>query len=315
MKQARSNISITDRGCKRKARNSLAWLCGLMAVGGLRGVDAETLQSLRPVTAQTGYMVEVHTCPRADSGTDSLIQMELDIRDPEWNFRTLKGWTQDLTYKLSDGREYNDHERDRWDRYFFPESTPTAHIEGLWLLSNGRGNKPGWCWDRHYVTRIENGRSIWTWAFEEESPWIYGGWYGFNFTYGDVGRPIPANLQIPGGSGPDEPPKPAIYGSIKATASYDAPSQARCFDETFKLATTGELKRIMPAETLVGNGLKTCGYTTIFANVTPGSHRIERLSTSTDGSIVYGVVDCKTVTVTAGNQTTATIRPNWGCPQ
>ncbi len=165
--------------------------------------------------------------------------------------------------------------------------------------------------DSHYVTRIENGRSVWTWAFEEESPWIYGGWYSFNFTYGDVGRPIPPNLEIPGGAGPDKPP--AIYGSIKATASYDTFSHATCFDETFRLATTGESRRVMRMETPLGNGYKKCGYTTVFANVTPGSHRIERLSTNADGSIVYGVVDCKTVT--AGNQATATIRPNWGCPQ
>ncbi len=84
-----------------------------MAVATCGGVNARTMQSL-PVTEQTGYMVQVHTCPRADSGTDSLIQMELDIRDPEWNFRTLKGWTQDFTYKLSNGKEYNDHERNRW---------------------------------------------------------------------------------------------------------------------------------------------------------------------------------------------------------
>lgn len=312
MKQVRSNVGIADRGGKKKARNSLAWLCGLMALAPCGGVGAQTLQSLTR-TAQTGYMVEVHTCPKADSGTDSLIEMEVDIRDPDWNLRTLKGWTQDHTHKLSNGREYNDHERDKWDRYFFPESTPTAHIEGLWLRSDGEHNKPGWCWDSHYVTRIENGQSIWTWAYEEESPWIYGGWYNFNFTYGDVGRPIPANLRIPQGAGPDKPP--AIYGSIKATASYDTLSYATCFDETFRLATTGESKRVMRWETLVGNGYKKCDYTTIFDNVTPGSHRIERLSTSTDGSIVYGVVDCKTVTVTAGNQTTATIRPNWGCPQ
>lgn len=163
------------------------------------------------------------------------------------------------------------------------------------------------------MTRIENGQSIWTWAYEAESGWIYGGWYGFDFTYGDVGRPIPANLRIPGGGGPDYPP--ALYGSIKATTSWDGPVGSFCYDETFRLTTSGEKRRVMPSTTLKGNGQETCSFTTVFSNVSPGSHRIERLSTSSDGSIVYGVVDCKTVTVTAGNQATATIRPNWGCPQ
>lgn len=99
MKQL-SNLGITDRGGKKKARNPLAWLCGLMALAASGGVGATTLQQL-PKNQQTGYMVEVHTCLKADSGTDSLIEMELDIRDPNWNFRTLKGWTQDHTHKLS----------------------------------------------------------------------------------------------------------------------------------------------------------------------------------------------------------------------
>jgi len=263
-------------------------------------------QAALPATA-TGYVVEVHTCAKADSGTDSLIQMELDIWDPDWNFRTLGRWIQDHTHKLSDGREYNDHERDRLDSYFFPESTPTAHIEGLWLLSDGRGNKPGWCWDRHYVTRIENGQSIWTWAWEEESPWIYSGWHGFNFTYGDAGRSFAILPRTPGGMSQD--PMQPTYGSIKATAAYDTPSNATCFDETFRLTATGEQRRVMRMETLIGNGFKRCTYITVFSPVSPGSHRIERLSSF--GS----VVDCKNVAVMVGKQATATIVPGWGCPQ
>lgn len=268
---------------------------------------AHTDQAQALSATATGYMVEVHTCAKADSGTDSLIQMELDIRDAHWNFRTLGRWAQDHTYRLSNGSQYDDHERDRWDRYFFPESTPASHIEGLWLLSDGRGNKPGWCWDKHFVTRIENNRSIWTWAWEEESPWIYNGWHGFNFTYGDVGRPVPPDLRTPGGIS-DEISAPT-YGSIKATAAYDTTFNAFCLDETFRLATTGEQRRVMRMETPLGTGLKRCTYTTVFSGVSPGLHRIERLSSN------GWAVDCKTVSVTAGNQATATIRPNWGCPQ
>jgi hypothetical protein len=138
---------------------------------------------------RTGYMVEVHTCAKKDSGTDSLIEMKLQIRDPSGKSHTLGPWEQDK------GR-YDDHERDQWDRYLFPESTLAAHIEYLVLLSDGGGDKPGWCWDRHYVTRIENGKSIWTWAWEKESPWLSDGWHAFPFTYGDRGRPIPDDLRI-----------------------------------------------------------------------------------------------------------------------
>jgi hypothetical protein len=122
------------------------------------------------VRAQTGYLVEVHTSAKADAGTDSMIKMQLNIRDTYGNPRTLGPWKQN--------GPQNDHEQNQWDVYFFPESTRAYSIDALYLWSDGVGDKPGWLWDRHYVTRIENGVRVWTWAWEKESSWIFGGWYG-----------------------------------------------------------------------------------------------------------------------------------------
>jgi hypothetical protein len=131
---------------------------------------AEGIWRYHVVDETTGYMVDVHTCDKADSGTDSTIQMKLIIRDAEGNARSLGPWTQD--------GPQNDHENNQWDRYFFLEATRASRIDALYLLSDGAGDNPGWCWDRFYVTRIENGQPTWIWKWEQESPWIFGGVWG-----------------------------------------------------------------------------------------------------------------------------------------
>jgi hypothetical protein len=276
-----------------------------LTLGLLGAVEAQALSS-----TATGYMVEVHTCAKEDSGTDSTIRMRLNIRDPNWTARQLGPWTQDHVYPVN-GREYNDHERNQWDQYFFPESTPTAHIEALILDSDGKGNKPGWCWDRHYVTRIENGRSVWTWAWENESPWIYGGTTSYQFTYGTTGRPIPRDLREATGTG--DQPLP-VYGSIRASTFYDGPSavQYGCGDDVvFQLRSTRQQIRVMPMVSgYVGPGLVRCEASTLFDRVVPGGQTVDRMTT--DGRYV---IDCKTVNVAAGQRSEAAISFLRGCPQ
>jgi Domain of unknown function (DUF4157) len=119
-----------------------------------------------------GYMVEVHTCDIKNAGTNSTINMLLDVQGTDgWAWR-LGPWEQALT-------NYDDHERNRWDTYFFPETTAISSMSSLTLTSDGKGDKPGWCWDRHYVTRIEDGEPVrsWAWELAGGSEWIYGGIY------------------------------------------------------------------------------------------------------------------------------------------
>ena len=57
----------------------------------------------------TGYTVEVHTCAKADSGTDSTIDMILDIRDSNWHPQTLV-FRQNICRLNGSTSIYNDHE-------------------------------------------------------------------------------------------------------------------------------------------------------------------------------------------------------------
>lgn len=254
----------------------------------------------------TGYMVEVHTCNEDNAGTDSLIRMRIDIRDPDWQLRTLGPWTQDHVHPNGFG-EYDDHEKGAWDRYFFPESTPTAHIERLWLDTNGSGS--WWCWDRLYVTRIENNRSIWTWAWErrEEVPGKQVLSIPYNFDWGDGGRPVPPGLRTPAGAAPTEHNTPRT-GAVRVSLTADTTAGARCEDETFRVRSSGRSMRVMAMKTPMGNGLARCTWGTLFDGVAPGNQVIDRVTP-------FGVGDCKTVNVIAGRTNDAAMLFGRGCPQ
>jgi hypothetical protein len=274
-------------------------------------------------TAPNGYMVEVHTCDKKDAGTNSTIQMKLLIRDPNGDPRELGPWTQDHTH-LVNGREYDDHERyggeegDGWDRYFFPETTAARHIDELILTSDGDGNKPGWCWDTHFVTRIEGGMPVRTWAWViGESPWMYGEtthWKKFNDdTMGEnILRPVPADLDclIPGGK-----MKPPTAGSITVRTFFQTFGGYGCGDNViFRLRSTGFIREVMPTIQRI-SGTSTavqdlCVYSTRFDPVSPGTQTVDRLSTDR-----VWTIDCKSVNVTAGQESAIDLAFNKGCPQ
>ena len=266
-------------GTKRGFRRTLSLALAIVA----SACTAEAQIS----ASSTGYMVEMHTANISDSGTDSVIKMSLAIRDRDWKQRSLGPWIVDHC-----GR--NDHERNQWDNYFFPESTATSHIEKLWLESDGLGNGPGWNWDKLYVTRVENGRAVWSWAWEMKVPlggiagaisgatvdanpvWIYKGRYSFDFTYGGWGRAIPLNLQTPTGL-EQEFSGWVNKGSILVTTTLVIPATQTCPDEFYRVNSTNVVKSVQKFETLLGNGQKQCTFITLFPDMTGGFQRIEKL--------------------------------------
>jgi hypothetical protein len=262
-----------------------------------------------------GYMVEVHTCKEDDAGTDSTIDMSLDIRDVNWKIRHLGPWRQNIC--RVNGNKYDDHEYNQWDRYFFPEpkGNKAYHIETLFLTSDGKGNKRGWCWDVHYVTYIEDGNPIWTWAWEFKSPWIYEGTYPFpgdhfdedkkdvraypGFTYGTTGRTIQSDVHIVTAEDQDDncSPPPQPYGDVNAVIVIDAYT-TNCGTGRFWLEG---LPQEVRGEYNPGGH---CYYRAYFTKVNPGVYKV-----AFDG---YNA--CDSTTVTAGRRSNVELVPfRWNC--
>jgi hypothetical protein len=128
--------------------------------------------------------VEVWTDSDDDAGTDSTIDMLIWFQGGH-TYR----WRQDK-------RDYGDHESGQKDTYYFGslydgDGHRDANGDGwpdapyLDLHSDGRGNKPGWLWERIKVTSFENDKAVaaWEWynlGFEfsnYQSVWIYRVWY------------------------------------------------------------------------------------------------------------------------------------------
>ncbi len=101
----------------------------------------------RNLPAGSGYRVTIHTCDVADAGTDARIQLQL----------TGDGGTGPLVeLKTASSDPF---ERGIFDTHFF-SAADLGHLRSARIVSNMKGDKPGWCLDYLNVTRYQDGQEV-----------------------------------------------------------------------------------------------------------------------------------------------------------